>query len=122
MFYFGLMNPKLKAKMFRFSFLLNAFIFFIGGLGLVEDGKTGLAMLQFVTAVFNLFMVLGKLSPKKYLRLNYTILGLNILVAASTAFDYYVMGKGKITYVWFFAAAMYAIALGVQIAKQRRAV
>jgi len=53
MFYFGLMNPKLKAKIFRFSFLLNAFIFFIGGLGLVEDGKTGLAMLQFVTAVFN---------------------------------------------------------------------
>ncbi len=120
MFYFGGMKAKRKAKLFRFSFLLNAFIFFIGGLSLLEDGKNPLAILQFVTALFNLFMLLKKLSPKKRITLNYIILILNILVAASVAFDYYFMGKGKITYLWFFAAIMYTVALIVQIRKQRR--
>ncbi|MDC7999502.1 hypothetical protein POV26_00470 [Aequorivita todarodis] len=113
------MNPKLKAKLFRFSFLLNAFIFFIGGLGLLEEGKNALAILQFVTALFNLFMLLKKLSPKKRIALNYIILILNILVAASVAFDYYFMGKEKIKYLWFFAAFMYTVALIVHIRKQR---
>lgn len=119
MLYFGGMNAKIKTKLFRFSFLLNAFIFFIGGLSLLEEGKNTLAILQFVTALFNLFMLLKKLSPKKRISLNYIILILNILVAASVAFDYYFMGKEKIKYLWFFAAFMYTIALIVQIRKQR---
>ncbi len=119
MFYFGRVNAKIKAKLFRFSFLLNAFIFFIGGLSFLEEGKNALAILQFVTALFNLFMLLKKLSPKKRITLNYIILILNILVAASVAFDYYFMGKEKIKYLWFFAAIMYTVALIVHIRKQR---
>lgn len=113
------MNSKTKAKLFRFSFLLNAFIFFIGGLSFLEEGKHALAILQFITALFNLFMLLKKLSPKKRITLNYIILILNILVATSVAFDYYFMGKEKIKYLWFFAAIMYTVALIVQVRKQR---
>lgn len=65
MFYFGRMKPKLKAKLFIFSFLLSTFIFLLGGLSLLEEGKNALAILQFITALFNLFMLLKKLSPKK---------------------------------------------------------
>lgn len=119
MFYFGGMKPKLKAKLFRFSFLINAFIFFTGGLSLLEEGKYALAILQFVTALFNLFMLLKRLSPKRRITLNYIILILNILVAASVALDYYFMGKEKIKYLWFFAAFMYTVALIVQVRKQR---
>ncbi len=119
MFYFGGMNAKTKAKLFRFSFLINAFIFFTGGLSLLEEGKYALAILQFVTALFNLFMLLKTLSPQKRITLNYIILILNILVAASVAFDYYFMGKEKIKYLWFFAAIMYTVALIVQVRKQR---
>ncbi|SRX54447.1 hypothetical protein AEQU1_01457 [Aequorivita sp. CIP111184] len=119
MFYFGRMKPKLKAKLFIFSFLINAFIFLLGGLSLLEEGKNALAILQFITALFNLFMLLKKFSPKKRITLNYIILILNILVAASVAFDYYFMGKEKIKYLWFFAAIMYTVALIVQVRKQR---
>ncbi|SRX74504.1 hypothetical protein [Aequorivita antarctica] len=119
MFYFGGMKPKLKAKLFRFSFLLNAFIFLLGGLSLLEEGKYALAILQFVTALFNLFMLLKRISPKRRITLNYIILILNILVAASVALDYYFMGKEKIKYLWFFAAFMYTVALIVKVRKQR---
>jgi uncharacterized protein (UPF0333 family) len=64
-------------------------------------------------------MLLKKLSTKKRISLNYIILILNILVAASVAFNYYFMGKEKVKYLWFFAAFMYTVALIVQVRKQR---
>ena len=111
------MNPKTKAKLFRFSFLLNAFIFFIGGLSFLEEGKNTLAILQFVTALFNLFMLLKRLSPQLRIKLNYLILLLNILVAASVALDYHSMGRGAIIYPWIAAAIIYTVALIVQYRK-----
>ena len=111
------MNPKTKAKLFRFSFLLNAFIFFIGGLSFLEEGKNVLAILQFVTAIFNLLMLLKRLSPQLRTKLNYLILILNILVAASVAFNYYSLGSGAIKYPWIAAAIIYTIALLVQYRK-----
>lgn len=91
----------------------------LGGLSLLEEGKYALAILQFVTALFNLFMLLKRISPKRRITLNYIILILNILVAASVALDYYFMGKEKIKYLWFFAAFMYTVALIVKVRKQR---
>ncbi len=119
-FYLGAMNPKTKAKLYRFSFLLNAFIFIMGGLSFLEEGKNALAILQFVTALFNLFMMLKRLSPQMSIKLNYLILILNILVAASVAFDYYSMGRGAIMYPWIAAAIMYTFALIIQYRKKNK--
>lgn len=116
------MNPTTRAKLFRFSFLLNAFIFLIGALGLFEQGKNGLAILQFVTVLFNLYMFFKKLSPTKNRMLNYIILILNILVAASVAIDYHIMGKDRIKYLWFIAACMYLVALIVQVRKAKTSI
>lgn len=113
------MHPAKKARILKFTFLLNAFVFGVGGIGLLEEHKPVLAGLQLITGLCNLFMVFRFIKPSIKKRLNYTLLLLNILVTASIAIDSFIMGKKYIQYVWVFATIMSGVAFFIQWQKNR---
>ncbi|MBR9920466.1 MAG: hypothetical protein GYB31_06470 [Bacteroidetes bacterium] len=113
------MDTEKKKRVLKIAFLLNGFLFLLGGVGLVQDGKWGMAVLQFLAAAFNIMMVLPLFKESVKTRLNVLILGMNVMVTASIAWDYHLSGANYIQYAWLTAAVMSLLALFVYLKKKK---
>ena len=109
-----------KEKLLRFTFILNGFIFLMGGISAMGVGKLWLGAPQLLAGIFNLLMVVQFLgtNPKKYI--NYLIYLMNAVVAIFVCMDYIQSGTQYIQYVWMFVAVMSLFALVVSYTKENK--
>jgi len=104
-------NSKRKDKFSKIAFLLNGILFLIAGIGLVNDSKLTLGILQLFAAILNLAMIINFKNERAKGILEYAILTMNIIVSLSIALDYILLGKSYIQYAWIIAAFVSLIAL-----------
>ena len=109
-----------KEKLLRFTFILNGFIFLMGGISAIGIEKLWLGAPQLLAGIFNLLMVVNILgaNPKKYI--NYLIYLMNTVVAIFVCIDYIQSGTQYIQYVWMFVAVISLLAFLVIYTKENK--
>lgn len=93
-------------------------MFLMGGVSLLEEGKTLLATIQLVAAGTNLAMIPRFIPDQKKRYLGMVVLAMNVVVNGSIFYDNLVAGKNYIQYVWLLAAVMSLVALVVMYRKE----
>lgn len=106
----GKMNQKKHKPIERITFLLNGFVFILNGVILTSDLKLIFGLIQILAGISNIIMLAVKIERTKQ-KLYYLIFVLNILVALATSFDYFILGKKYIQYVWILIALLSLITL-----------
>lgn len=113
------MNQQRKERITRAVFVLNGFLFLLGGVGLLNDGKIVFGIAQIIASVLN-FGMLSKFRKTEYkYLLELLILVVNVIVCVLIAIDYIQMGKMYIQYMWIIAAIISTIALIVKLVKDK---
>lgn len=102
---------KNKAKLTDLAFVINGFVFLLGGSLLLEEGKSIMALIQWLAFLLNLAMVLKFWKRRVMERLSYSILFMNVVACLSMAIDAIISGKSFIQYAWILAALISIIAL-----------
>lgn len=113
------MKPERKERINRLVFTLNGFLFVLGGIAPLIEGKLFLGGIQLAAGLFNLLLLLPFTQIRTRVWLNRVVLLLNIVVAISVALDYISAGKRFIQYVWFLAALGSFIALWIQVKREK---
>ncbi len=113
------MKRTLKEGLTRVTFLLNGFIFIIGGTDVIQDNKVLFGIFLLSAAILNLSILIKFSKEKIRATLGKLILLVNIIVAFVTAVDYFISGKKYIQYAWLLIAIMSAIVFGMQLKKER---
>jgi len=111
-------NAEKKVKLTKIVFGLNGVLFLMGGVSLLEEGKTLLATIQLVAAGTNLAMIPRFIPDQKKRYLGMVVLAMNVVVNGSIFYDNLVAGKNYIQYVWLLAAVMSLVALVVMYRKE----
>lgn len=106
-----------KHKLSTIVFVLNGILFFLGGIGLLGEGKVLFGAIQLVAGTSNLAILLGTRKSHRRHIINLVILLMNVLVAGSIAWDYTLAGKQYIQYAWLVAALMSTAAFAIQLRK-----
>ena len=94
-------------------FLLNGFLFLMGGITLLEEAKVVLALIQLIAAVTNLAMLPRFIPEARKVYLSIIVLIMNMVVNASIFYDYLMAGKQYIQNVWLLASVLSLVALVV---------
>lgn len=115
------MNAKIKNKLNRIVFLLNGFLFLLGGIVLIDETKWTFGVLHFLGSALNLGMIIKFENKKTKEIIEYAVLAVNVVVSLAIAIDYQLAGKAYIQYAWLMAAIMSSVALGIHI-KRRKAI
>ncbi len=108
-----------KEKLTRAAFLLNGFLFLMGGVDLVQNEKIVFAAIQLIASLLNFGVLAGFKNEKIKKNLNTLILLMNVVVSLSVGIDYHLSGKSFIQYAWYLAALVSIIALVVQLRKSQ---
>ena len=108
-----------KRKISRILFILNSFLFLISGIDLLTNNKLIFASLQIFAAMLNLSMIVEFKHKQINKKIELLVLVMNIIICIFMAFDYIQSGKSYIQYIWMFAAIMSAIALLIQLQKNK---
>lgn len=114
------MNNKIKNRFLRLAFLLNGLIFLFAGAMLISDNKVVFGILQLLASILNLSMIIHFRNENAKKKIEYAILIANIIVSLSIAIDYILSGKLYIQYMWIMAAVMSAIAVIIQVKREKR--
>lgn len=106
-----------KHKLSTIVFIINGLLFFLGGAGLLSEGKYVFGLIQVVAGISNMAILVGTRKSHRRHILNLVILLMNVLVAGSIAWDYTLAGKQYIQYAWLVAALMSLAAFAIQLRK-----
>lgn len=115
------MTANRKEKINRVVFALNSFLFVIGALDPLSQGKWLFGCIQLLAGGANLAFLLTMNQEKVNLWLNRLVFIMNIVVAVAIGFDQMAAGKQYIQYAWFFAALASLVALFMQVRKEKAA-
>lgn len=113
------MNTKRKNRIIRISFLLNGFLFLMGGVNLMGEQKILFGLIQIIAAILNFGMLTNIKSETNKYHLSISIFIVNIFVAISIAVNYIQSGTQYIQYVWFLVAFLTLGATIIQIRKHK---
>jgi len=113
------MKQARKERINRLVFTLNGFLFVLGGIPALMEGKPFLGVIQLAAGLFNFLLLLPIKQIQTRIWLNRIVLFLNIVVAISVALDYIAAGTRFIQYVWLLAALGSVIALWIQIKREK---
>jgi len=102
---------KNKVKFTNLAFAVNGFVFLLGGILLLEDDKSVMALIQWLAFLLNLAMVLSFWKKRVMERLNYSILFMNVVACLSMAIDTIISGKSYLQYAWILAGIISIVAL-----------
>lgn len=109
---------KNKDKYANLAFLLNGFLFCMGGILSISGQETFFGILQLTAAFLNILMVI-RLRKTITEKLNFAILAMNIIVCLIIAVEHIQANKMYIQYVWILSAIFSLVALIVGILKKR---
>jgi hypothetical protein len=108
-----------KNRFTKLAFSINGLLFLMGGISLINDGKSILGVIQLLASIFNITMILKIRNKSSIEKLNYIILAMNIVVCLSIAIDNILAGKLYIQFVWIIAAIVSLVALILQIKRKK---
>ncbi|MEL6656633.1 MAG: hypothetical protein AAFY48_23040 [Bacteroidota bacterium] len=112
------MKNKLKARLPKFNFILGGALFLLSSLSFFESGQIPQAILFLVLGLVNLTLL--RFQGRNPTWVNLLVLGLNALGAAVVALDYQAKDASAIHLVWWLAAGLYLVSIGVHYRKQRQ--
>lgn len=108
-----------KEKINQIVFALNSFLFIMGAIDPLSQGKLLFGSIQLLAGIANFAFLLTLKKEKTNLWLNRLVLLMNVIVAISVGLDQMAAGKQYIQYVWFLAALASLIALIVQLRREK---
>ncbi|WP_422360014.1 hypothetical protein [Reichenbachiella sp.] len=106
-----------KHKLSTIVFVVNGILFFLGGAGLLGEGKVIFGAIQIVAGACNIAILIGTRKSHRRHIINLLILLMNVVVAGSISWDYTLAGKQYIQYAWLVAALMSLAAFAIQLRK-----
>ncbi len=115
------MTADRKEKTNRVVFALNSFLFILGAIDPLSQGKILFGGIQLLAGISNFVFLLSLRKGKPNLWLNRLVLLMNVIVAIAIGFDQIAAGKQYIQYAWFFAAFASLVALFIQVRKEKTA-
>lgn len=115
------MTANRKEKINRIVFALNGFLFIMGAIDPLSQGKLLLGGIQLLAGISNLAFLFSLRKGEPNLWLNRLVLLMNVVVAITVGFDQIAAGKQYIQYAWFFAAFASLVALFIQVRKEKTA-
>ena len=105
------MKRKFKNNITKLTFIINALVFFTGGMELIAEEKLTFSIVQFVAGICNFLMIFSFSKKKPKVLLNYFILIMNVIAASSVSIYYFTTGGRYIQYAWMLVAVMSAIVI-----------
>lgn len=113
------MNSEKKARIIKITFILNAFLFLLGGIDLIELQQPIFGSLHLLAGFSNLLLVITFKNEILKKKLNYLVLIFNIIVATTIAINCFNNGKQYIQYAWILAALLSLLVLLTQLKQQK---
>ena len=111
------MSSSRKNKFKAAPYLLNAVVFFVGGIGSLEQERFYFALLLFLISLVNLLVI--KTSDRNLA--NFIVMILNSVFALILAVELVVEGKKYIQYLWVAVCILSAIVALIALRKYRAA-
>lgn len=113
------MNSNKKARIIKTTFILNAFLFLLGGIDLIELQQPIFGSLHLLAGFCNLLLVITFKNEAIKRKLNYLVLIFNCIVATIIAINCFNNGKQYIQYVWILAAVLSLFVLLMQLKQEK---
>ena len=113
------MTVNRKEKINRIVFALNSFLFIMGAIDPLSQGKMLFGGIQLLAGISNFAFLLSLRKEKPNFWLNRLVLLMNVIVAIFVGLDQIAAGKQYIQYAWFFAAFASVVALFIQVRKEK---
>lgn len=112
------MSSSRKSKFKAAPYLLNSVIFFIGGIGALEEERFYFALTLFITSLINLLVI--KADDKNMA--NFLVMSLNALLALILTIDMFAQGKQYIQYAWMLVFILSLVVAIISYSKYRKAI